>query len=143
MNASLKNDLHCNMDKIIIKGLKVRANHGVLEKEKANGQFFFLDIVLDVDLSFAMATDELTDTVNYDEVCRVASDAMTANTYDLIERAAGDVMTALFEQFPPVQGIELTLKKPEAPLCRKVKYAAVSMYRTRGEMQLLMKGGEE
>lgn len=119
------------MDKIIIKGLKVRANHGILETEKANGQVFVLDLILDVDMSRAMWSDDLNDTVNYDEVCRVVSETMTSNTYDLIERAAGEVISTIFYVFPAVQAVELTLKKPEAPLCCKVKYAAVSMKRTR------------
>ena len=119
------------MDKIIIKGLKIRANHGVLKEEKANGQYFVLDLILDVDLSRAINSDELKDTVNYDEVCSVAYNAMTLNTFDLIERAAGEVISAIFSEFPLVQGVELTLKKPEAPLSCKVKYAAVNLKRTR------------
>ncbi len=122
------------MDTIIIKGLKLYAHHGVLEEEKRNGQRFVLDIKLHIDLSKAMSSDNLLDTVNYDEVCRVAYDAMTINTYDLIERAADEVITAIFSEFELVQAVDLTLKKPQAPLCRKVKYAAVSMYRERNQL---------
>ncbi len=120
------------MDNIIIKGLHVYANHGVLQEEKDKGQNFYLDIVLSADLSRAYKSDDLSDTINYDEVCRVAADAMTANTYDLIERAAGAVIKALFDAFPKVQHIDLTLRKPEAPLCKEVEYAAVRFQRSRG-----------
>jgi len=59
-------------DKIIIQGLEVFAYHGVLAQEKRDGQYFYLDIELDTDLSAASVSDALGDTINYDEVCRIA-----------------------------------------------------------------------
>jgi len=41
------------------------------------------------------------------------------------------VISALFEAFPTVMHIDLTLRKPEAPLCREVEYAAVRLQRSR------------
>jgi len=119
------------MDNIIIKGLHIYAHHGVLAEEKEKGQNFYLDIILSADLSRAAESDNLDDTINYDEVCRVAGEAMTGCVYDLIERAAGVVISALFEAFPTVMHIDLTLRKPEAPLCREVEYAAVRLQRSR------------
>jgi len=119
------------MDNIIIKGLHVFAHHGVLQEEKDNGQNFYLDIVLSADLFDASVSDNLYDTINYDEVCRVAKETMTLHTYDLIERAAGAVIDSLFEEFPMVEHIDLTLRKPEAPLCCEVEYAAVRFQRSR------------
>lgn len=120
------------MDSIIIQGLEVFAYHGVLPEEKQNGQLFYLDIVLGLPLEKAAASDALSDTVNYDQVCRIAYDTMTARCYDLIERAAGAVIDALLEAFPPVQTVDITLRKPSAPLCRRVEYAAVRLHRERG-----------
>ena len=119
------------MDSIIIQGLEVFAHHGVLPEEKRDGQYFYLDITLGLPLDRAAASDALEDTVNYDEVCRIAYDTMTAQCYDLIERAAGAVCDALFAAFPTVQTIDITLRKPSAPLCRKVEYAAVKLCRKR------------
>jgi len=118
-------------DMIIIQGLEVFAHHGVLPEEKRDGQFFYLDIELNVDLSAASVSDDLDDTINYDEVCRIAGEVMTANVYDLIEKAAGEVCSALLEAFPAVERITLTLRKPSAPVCRKVDYAAVKLVRER------------
>ena len=118
-------------DRIIIKGLEIFAHHGVLPEEKRDGQYFYLDIELSVDLSAASVSDELGDTINYDEVCRIAGDVMTASVYDLIEKAAGEVCTALLKAFPTVGQVDLTLRKPSAPVCRKVDYAAVRLIRVR------------
>lgn len=118
-------------DMIIIHGLEVFAHHGVLPEEKRDGQFFYLDIELNVDLSAASVSDNLNDTINYDEVCRIAGDVMTANVYDLIEKAAGEVCSALLDAFPDIKRVTLTLRKPSAPVCRKVDYAAVRLIRER------------
>jgi len=120
----------CN-DMIIIQGLEIYAYHGVLPEEKHNGQFFYLDIELNVDLSAASVSDDLNDTINYDEVCRIAGEVMTARVYDLIEKAAGEVCSALLDAFPAIERVTLTLRKPSAPVCRKVEYAAVKLLRER------------
>ena len=52
------------LDRIYIKGLDVFAYHGVMPKEKRDGQRFVLDITLDCDLSRAGRTDRLEDTVD-------------------------------------------------------------------------------
>ena len=52
------------MDKIYIRGLRVFAYHGVNIEEKEKGQPFVLDVTLEVDLSRAGQSDNLSDTVN-------------------------------------------------------------------------------
>lgn len=123
------------MDSIIIKGLKVLAHHGVLPEEKQKGQPFYLDIELAADLSLPCLSDNVEHTVNYDTVCRVAERAMTEKNYDLIERAAQVVCDAILEQFPGVNQVELTLRKPEAPVKCEIEYAAVRIRRERGQLQ--------
>lgn len=122
-------------DTIIVQGLEVFAHHGVLAEEKRDGQMFYLDLELSVELSAASQSDDLNDTINYNEVCRIAGEAMTANTYDLIERAAGVVCESLFTFFPSLEKIAITLRKPSAPLCRKVEYVAVKLVRERQQYE--------
>lgn len=128
-------------DTIIIQGLEIFAHHGVLPEEKRDGQYFYLDIELAADLSSASVSDNLNDTINYDEVCRIAGEVMTDNTYDLIEKAAGEVCSALLEAFPAVEQITLTLRKPSAPVCQKIEYAAVRLVRKRIQPRFHVKSG--
>ncbi len=118
-------------DSIIIKNLKIYAYHGVNPEEKRDGQTFYLDIVLNVDLLRPCISDNVVDTVNYDEVCNCAYRIMTENTYDLIERAAQAVCDGILNEFPPVKSVELTLKKPDAPVKCDIEYAAVRICRER------------
>lgn len=117
------------LDEIIISGLRVFAYHGVFENEKREGQMFTLDMNLRLDLSKACESDELSDTVNYDEICKTARDAMTARSYDLIERAAQAVCDAVFEKFPQIREMTLKLGKPQAPLSCEVGCVYVKITR--------------
>lgn len=118
-------------DNITIKNLKIYANHGVLPEEKRQGQTFYLDVALFADLSKPCYSDNVADTINYDEVCDCACRIMTENTYDLIERAAQAVCDGILSEFPLVEKIELTLKKPDAPVKCDIEYAAVKICRKR------------
>ncbi len=124
-------DNNSGYDEIIVKGLKVFAYHGVFQEEKREGQNFVLDLVVELPLERAATSDRLDDTVNYDQICAVVRDAMTAQSYDLIERAAGAVIQAVFDEFPAVMAVTVTVKKPEAPLCCEVDYAGVRLRRVR------------
>ena len=119
-------------DRISIKNLKVFAYHGVLPEEKRKGQYFYLDIDLIGDFLIPCLSDRVEDTVNYDEVCNCAYRAMTENTFDLIERAAQVVCDTVLREFDRVSEVEVTLKKPHAPVSRDIDYAAVTIRRGRG-----------
>lgn len=108
------------MDTIQIKGLRIFAYHGVGPEEKRDGQPFVLDIAMKADLSRARRSDDLEDTVNYAAVVEAVRAAFTAQSYDLIERAAQAVCDAVLEGFPPVQEVQVLLKKPEAPCLRGI-----------------------
>ncbi len=119
------------MDKIIIRGLRLRANHGVNPEEKRDGQIFELDLTLGADLTRAGQTDRLEDTVNYAAVRKTVQRAFTGESYDLIERAAQVVCDAVLAEYPAVEEITLRLKKPMAPMNAVFDYVGVEITRRR------------
>ena len=119
------------MDKITIKNLKIFAFHGVNPEEKENGQNFFLDIDYYVDISKACQSDEIEDTVSYAKVVKVINAAFTSDKFNLIEKAAQKVADAIFENFGSIYKVEITLKKPEAPVKADFDYMAVTIIRER------------
>ena len=119
------------MEKITVKGLKLFAYHGVNPEEKENGQTFIIDMDYYLDLSSACNSDSLEDTVSYAGVVKTIKKAFTAEKYDLIERAAQAVCDVVFEEFDRIEKIEITLKKPEAPVNAEFDYMAVTLVRER------------
>jgi dihydroneopterin aldolase/2-amino-4-hydroxy-6-hydroxymethyldihydropteridine diphosphokinase len=104
------------MNEINIRGLKVQTVHGVLQQEKLVPQPFIFDVNLYLDLFAAGASDDLSKTVNYAEVCQIIDRTARANCYDLIEKLAYECAFAVMEKFPLVQKIEVCVNKPQAPI---------------------------
>ena len=119
------------MDKITIKNLKLFAYHGVNPEEKENGQHFLIDLTYYLNLTKACHNDCLADTVSYAAAVKVIRRAFCDSCYDLIERAAQAVCDALFEEFEMMEKIEITLKKPDAPVSAEFDYMAVTLIRER------------
>ena len=55
----------------------------------------------------------------------------TAEKYDLIERAAQVIADAVLDEYEDIFKVEVTLKKPEAPISADFDYVAVSITRER------------
>ncbi len=119
------------MDKISIKGLKLFAYHGVNPEEKENGQNFVIDLDYYVNIARACQMDTLDDTVSYAKVVKTIRRVFTAEKYDLIERAAQVIADAVLDEFEDIFKVEVTLKKPEAPISAEFDYVAVSITRER------------
>lgn len=119
------------MDKISIKGLKLFAYHGVNPEEKENGQNFVIDLDYYVNIARACQMDTLDDTVSYAKVVKTIRRVFTAEKYDLIERAAQVIADAVLDEIEDIFKVEVTLKKPEAPISAEFDYVAVSITRER------------
>ena len=119
------------MDKISIKGLKLFFYYGVNPEEKENGHNFVIDLDYYVNIARACQMDTLDDTVSYAKVVKTIRRVFTAEKYDLIERAAQVIADAVLDEYDDIFKVEVTLKKPEAPISAEFDYVAVSIMRER------------
>jgi dihydroneopterin aldolase len=110
----------------------LHAYHGVMPHEAKVGQSFKLDLVLDIGLAEASRSDKLKDTVSYDRVVNIASEAFCAKRYRLVEAAAGAVADAVLAGFPKVSGVRVTVHKPHAPIAATFDDVGVTVTRRRG-----------
>ena len=78
-------------DRIELRGLKVRGNHGVYEHERRDGQDFVVDVTVWLDLAPAAASDDLADTLDYGALAQRVAGIVGGEPYDLIEAVAGRV----------------------------------------------------
>lgn len=122
------------MDKIIIKGLKIYAFHGVNKEEKDQGQNFIVDAVLYVDLSKAGNTDKVSDTVSYAKVTKTIIKTVNEKSYDLLEKVATRIIQQIFNEFLSVKKVDVTVKKPEAPINANFDYMAVNICKDRNDI---------
>ncbi|KMO86217.1 dienelactone hydrolase [Megasphaera cerevisiae DSM 20462] len=103
------------MDKIVLKGMRFYGYHGCLPEETKNGQPFYIDAVLYLDLSNAGQSDLLSDTVDYSQVYGLIHEIVEQRIYRLIERLAAVIADQLMLQFP-FSGVDITVHKPQAPV---------------------------
>ena len=117
------------MDKLYLKDVEIFANHGVFNEEKSLGQKFILSLELDVDLSLASKSGDLTKSVHYGELCHNIEKEFQKESYDLIETAAEKIAEYVLYNYDLVKNIKVLLKKPWAPIGRHLDTAAVEINR--------------
>ena len=118
-------------DRVFVSGLVIHAHHGVMEHESKVGQRFVLDLELSIELKDAARSDKLVDTVSYSAIVETASRAFTAQSYRLVETAAGAVAEALLAGFWRVTWIRVTVRKPHAPIAAIFADVGVMLVRCR------------
>ena len=104
------------MDKIRIENLEIFAKHGVFPEENFLGQKFVLSAVLHTDTRKAGLTDELSYSVHYGEVSHLIKKVVEENTWKLLETVAEATAKAILLSYPMVSQVDLTIKKPWAPI---------------------------
>ena len=67
------------------------------------------------------------------EVVRVIKKVMTEKSYNLIEKAAVEIISEIFSSFSEVESVDITVKKPHAPIKEEFEYVAVRFKKVRGE----------
>lgn len=117
-------------DRIELRGLVVRGNHGVFDHERENGQDFIVDITLWIDLAAAAASDQLADTVDYGALAQRAAQIVGGPARNLIETVAAEVAEDVMTD-ERVHAVEVVLHKPDAPIPLTFSDVAVVARRSR------------
>ncbi len=112
-----------------IYGLEIFAYHGVLEREKRDGQTFLLDITLTVH-DAGVRSDKVTDTVDYTQVAACVREVATGTRYNLIEALAAAIADALISRFD-ISRARVRVRKPEVELDSPVEFTAAIVERSR------------
>jgi dihydroneopterin aldolase len=117
-------------DKIILHNMTFRGRHGAHPAERELGQRFEIDVELGLDLSRAMLSDALADTVDYSRLYAIVREEVEDHQYQLLEALAGALVRRLMAQLPIVR-VLVRIRKPEVPLNGILGFAAVEIERRR------------
>lgn len=116
-------------DRITLTGLRVRGRHGVFDAEKRDGQEFLVDITVWIDLTDAASTDEVGSTLHYGVLAERATAVVAGPPRDLIETVAAEIADDVMTD-ERVQGTEVTIHKPSAPIPLTFDDVAVTVGRS-------------
>lgn len=129
-------------DRIELRGLTVRGNHGVFDHERRDGQDFVVDITVWIGLAAAAASDDLADTFDYGVLAQRAAAVVGGPARNLIETVAAEIAEDVMTD-ERVHAVEVVLHKPDAPIPLSFKDVAVVARRSRrggGRRQIVPAG---
>jgi dihydroneopterin aldolase len=118
-------------DRIILNGLQFYGYHGVPDAEQETGHRYEVDLSMEVDITAAAATDDVTQTVDYGAVARDVLTLGTTRQFRLIETLAAEISTQILDTQPRVEMVTVRVKKLLPPIPGVVEYAAVEITRRR------------
>lgn len=112
---------------ILLENVKFYAFHGVLPQERKVGNDYQVSLRIGYDISRAMVSDDVNDTLNYAEVYQLLSQEMSVPSA-LLERVVGRIGDRLFRKFPAIQSIDLTIIKVNPPMGADSEGAGVEVH---------------
>jgi len=118
-------------DRITLRGVRATGNHGVYEQERRDGQEFAADLVLELSLADAAASDDVADTVHYGELAEQVAAILGGEPVDLLETLAQRIADAVLAR-DRVSAVEVTIHKPQAPIPVPFDDVSVTLRRERG-----------
>lgn len=117
------------MDQIIIENLETFGYHGVFEEEAFLGQKFIVSAALFLDTRKAGKSDDLKESLDYGEVCHTIKKFVENERYQLIERLAEEIAEKLLLTYTMLKKVEITVKKPWAPVLVSMDTVSVKIER--------------
>ncbi len=116
-----------NSSYICLDNLRFHAYHGVMPQERMVGNDYNVSLRIRYDISQAMVSDKVEDTLNYAEVFQLVSQEMAVPS-SLIERVAGRIGDRLFRRFPTIEEMELKIMKINPPMGADCEGAGVEVH---------------
>ena len=118
-----------NMEKIGIielEGMEFKAYHGCLEQEKVRGNSFTVDFRGELDLSAAVLSDNLNDTLNYSEIYDIVAEEMSIPS-ELLENVAGRIVHGIEKRFPELISFSVRVSKKRPPVDGVAQWSRVTL----------------
>jgi 7,8-dihydroneopterin aldolase/epimerase/oxygenase len=98
------------MGLIVIEGMQFHAYHGVYEHEKVSGNDFVVDLFVKLDYERAALSDNIQNTVNYEDFYITVAEIMNQR-YNLLEHIGYQIIDAIEHKFKVVELARVRVKK--------------------------------
>jgi dihydroneopterin aldolase len=111
---------------IQLHDLRFYAYHGVLEQERRVGGEYLVSLSVEADLSRAVVSDSVADTINYAALYEVVAQEM-AQPSQLLEHVAGRIGQHVLEDFPQAESLTIRITKCNPPMGADCQGASVEI----------------
>ena len=115
-------------DVIRMNNMIFYAHHGYYAAERELGQRFELDVELYKDLTRAIETDELENTIDFENVYNSINELFSTSRFALIETVAGKIAEELLAKYK-IQAVRVVIRKPQVPIKGILDHVEIDIYR--------------
>lgn len=119
------------MDRVAVRGLRLRGRHGAFEDERQHEQELVVDVECGIDVRQAAVTDDLADASDYRELERIAAEVVGGPAHVLLESIASDIAAACLAR-PGVHWARVRVEKTAA--AGMIGRPSVEVIRPRGAL---------
>ena len=123
MNMELKQSY------IALRNMRFFGRHGVMEQEQVTGGDFVMTVRVGYDVTRAMASDNVDDTLNYAVLYELIRQEMDKPS-KLLEHVAGRIAERIFDELPVVTTVDIELTKVNPPMGADCDGATVELHLT-------------
>ena len=109
------------------------AYHGALQEEQIIGGKFEVDIEMQTDFSKAAYTDDLSETINYDEVYKFVGSLVHSKKLFLIESLSMVIADKLLEKFSMISRCKIKVRKRSVPIGGVIDFVEAEVDKSRNE----------
>lgn len=118
-------------DIIRIKNATFYAYHGTMSDEQSLGGKFEIDLDMYCDLSDAVASDSLKQTVDYEKVYAFLQKTVLEKKYYLLEALGNTIAKKLIAEYPKISRVVVKVRKPHPPVKGVVDWVEVEIAESR------------
>lgn len=111
---------------IYLENVRFYAYHGIAVQETLVGNEFIINLKIKADISKAIETDEIKETISYADVFNLLEEEMSIPS-QLLEHVCGRITKRLFHVFPAIDEITIRLSKRCPPMGGDIETAGVHM----------------
>lgn len=116
--------------KIYLDEMRFYAYHGVMEQERLVGGEYCVSLAVEADLTEAVRTDDVANTVNYAALYEVVKSEMAVPS-KLLEHVAGRIGRRALDMFERITTLTIRVTKLNPPMGADCKGASVELVMTR------------
>ena len=104
--------------------------HGIYDFEKEQGTNFEIDLELFTPLTKSSKSDNIEDTINYEDVYEQVKKAFGSKSYFLLEKLADSISRSIFEEYK-IDKLIIRVRKINAPLNGELDSVEIEIKRKR------------
>jgi dihydroneopterin aldolase len=110
------------LTRVSVVNAEFYAFHGVRDEERSLGGRYQVDVDVWYETVKAVVSDDVGDSVNYEEVLFIVNEHMNGEPCELIETLAFDMASSIIDRFAAIRQTTVRVRKVSVPIQQVMDY---------------------